>query len=97
MLTPDQARAEIVAIIRRYLPSGQLQIRLFGSRAAGTFTPVSDFDVALDMGNRIDGAILERIRGDLEDSDIPYRVDIVDLASTTPAFRSVAMADAIPW
>jgi len=97
MMTPDQARAEIVAIIRRSIPSGPLQIRLFGSRASGTFTSVSDFDVALDMGRRINGAILERIRGDLEDSDIPYRVDIVDLASTTPAFRSLAMADAVPW
>ena len=96
-MTPDRVRTEIVAIIRRYIPSGQLQIRLFGSRAAGTFTPVSDFDVALDMGKRIDGAILEQIRGDLEDSNIPYRVDIVDLACTTPTFRSVAMADAIPW
>jgi len=97
MMSSDQVRAEIVAAIRRYIPSSRLQIRLYGSRAAGTFTPVSDFDVALDMGSRIDGSILERIRGDLEDSHIPYRVDIVDLASTTPAFRTLAMADAIPW
>ena len=97
MMIHDQVRAEIVAIVRRHLPSERLQIRLFGSRAAGTFASVSDFDVALDMGKRIDGAVLERIRGDLEDSDIPYRVDIVDLASTTPIFRSVAMADVVPW
>jgi predicted nucleotidyltransferase len=97
MMSSDQVRAEIVATIRRYIPSRELRIRLFGSRAAGTFTPVSDFDVALDMGRRIDGAIMERIRGDLEDSDIPYRVDIVDLASTTSTFRSVAMAEAVPW
>jgi len=49
---------------------------LFGSRAKGTFTPGSDIDLAImDRLDRED--TIRRIKGDLEDSTLPYFVDIV--------------------
>ncbi len=97
MMTQQEVRQTIVGTIRRYLPVGRVKIYLFGSRAEGRPTPASDFDIALDAGTRIDGATLSHIRQDLEDSHIPYRVDVVDVARMSGDFRSIALPRAVPW
>lgn len=68
MMSPENIRRTIQSTIHRYLPANQVDIYLFGSRADGMATRVSDYDIALDSGQRIDGAILTQIRDDLEES-----------------------------
>ena len=97
MQSEKTTRRAIVTTIRRYLPSARLKIFLFGSRARGTPTPTSDYDIALDMGTPIDWATLGKIRCDLADSDIPVRVDVVDLKSCSAALASLAKREAKAW
>jgi predicted nucleotidyltransferase len=62
-------------------------VYLFGSRAKGNFKPGSDIDLAI-MNSDLDPATLRRIVGELEDSSLPYRVDLVAYhAITHPEFQ----------
>lgn len=51
-------------------------VTLFGSRAMGTFGRGSDIDLALE-GPDLDSPTLTRIATELEDSDLPYKVDLL--------------------
>lgn len=48
---------------------------LYGSRAKGTHEPGSDIDLAL-LGERVDSRTCGHVWSDLDDSDIPYTVDV---------------------
>ena len=52
------------------------RVTLFGSRAMGTFGRGSDIDLALE-GRDLDAHTLTRIATELEDSDLPYKVDLL--------------------
>lgn len=55
------------------------QAILYGSRALGRQKPGSDIDLTL-IGARLDGQALASIANQLEESDIPYQVDLSLLA-----------------
>lgn len=90
-LHPEHA-AILRDILRRYLPPGT-RVLVFGSRAHGAARQYSDLDLALEwerpLGFDVTGAIAEA----LSESDLPYRVDLVDLATVTPSFRKRITAD----
>lgn len=51
------------------------RVKLYGSRAKGTYNPRSDIDLAA-FGQKIDRAVIAEVLMDLDDSDIPYLVDL---------------------
>ncbi|MBI3260214.1 MAG: nucleotidyltransferase domain-containing protein [Ignavibacteriae bacterium] len=68
-------------------------IFLFGSRAEQTASPRSDYDVAIDCGERIPLEVMSRMRGALEDLPIIQKVDIVDVYRTSEEFRKIAFSN----
>jgi uncharacterized protein len=58
------------------------KVLLFGSRAKGNFHPGSDVDLAF-MDEEISEADLRAIRSRLDDSDLPYFVDVIHYPSLT--------------
>lgn len=52
---------------------------LYGSRAKGNYKHGSDIDLTL-IGNELDFHALGSIAGELDESDIPYKVDLSILA-----------------
>ena len=78
----------ITSTIHQYLPD-TTKIYLFGSCAMGTNKPNSDIDILLDTGNPIDLTIISKINNDFEESDLPYRIDLVDSALTSSNFKKV--------
>jgi predicted nucleotidyltransferase len=93
----EEIHKTILEILRRYIHSVPLKIYLFGSRATGSATPRSDYDIALDAGRPVNWSTMAQIRADLEDSNIPVRVDVVDLETCTETFKSVALQGAKAW
>ncbi|MBL7963601.1 MAG: nucleotidyltransferase domain-containing protein [Flavobacteriales bacterium] len=61
----------------------------FGSRVNGTAKRFSDLDLALYAGSAIDLRTMAELRNAFEESDLPISVDLLDLASTSPAFRKL--------
>ena len=75
-------------VLRAHLPDGA-QAWVFGSRATWTTKDSSDLDLAVQAN----GKIAARVMGELEDafreSDLPYTVDVVDLAAVDGRFKEV--------
>jgi predicted nucleotidyltransferase len=71
---------------------------VFGSRAAaaGTKKKHSDLDLALKGTGIIDKKVIRKLTTAFEESDLPYRVDIVDLDATTENFRALIVKQAVP-
>jgi uncharacterized protein len=84
----------ITAILVRALSGKFCRVYLFGSRATGTAQPASDFDVAVLADEDISRE-LSRAREMLEESNIPFKVDVVDLRFTAPAFSAETQAQGI--
>jgi type I restriction enzyme S subunit len=79
------------AVLRQHLP--QHEVWAFGSRVTGRAKPYSDLDLVvvadapLSLGER--AALAEA----LTESDLPWTVDLLDWATTAPAFRRLIEAD----
>jgi uncharacterized protein len=70
-------------------------VLIFGSRAHGNARQYSDLDLALESGHVLGLDLIGRIAEALSESDLPYKVDLVDLATVEPAFRARIAADCI--
>jgi predicted nucleotidyltransferase len=57
-------------------------VHLFGSRAKGTFKPGSDIDMAI-MNDGTAAETITRIRGEFEESSLPYSIDLVSFCDIT--------------
>ncbi len=73
------------------------RVYLFGSRATGNARPASDIDVAVWPLAELPVGTLALIREALEESLIPFTVDLVDLCNTDDAFRARVLAEGIAW
>lgn len=73
------------------------RVYLYGSRARGTALPTSDIDVGVIAETPLDPAVLSDIRELLEQSNILYPVDLVDLSHADTAFRDHVLSEAIEW
>ena len=78
-------------ILREHVPA--LEVRAFGSRVAWHARETSDLDLALMTDKPLTVARIAELRAAFTDADLPFRVDIVDWASTSEAFRRVVEAE----
>lgn len=86
----DKWKQLIKDTIRKYLPDESYKIFIFGSRAEKTNRKWSDVDVGIEGPKGIPWGIIENIKEELENSRIPYRVDVVDFKQASDSFRKVA-------
>jgi len=83
----------VLGILKKYLvgQNKDIKVYIFGSRSTGkNLKRGSDLDIALeaDSGEIIDLQLLDQLYFDFEDSDLPYKVDLIDLNSASQAFRA---------
>ena len=91
----DTYKKQLLGIIHRQLPS--CRIYLFGSRARGTNHPGSDIDLAIDEGARIPIEIIGMIQETIEESQIPFFVDVVDFRAVSQEMREQIKKEGILW
>ena len=70
-----------------------LEVRVFGSRVSWTARATSDLDLALMTTESLNIGRMAELKAAFTESDLPFRVDIVDWASTSESFRRVIQAD----
>jgi len=98
-MTASQERylAEVRRIVLAHLDPREAGVYLFGSFARDDVRVFSDIDVAvLPKNGAIDRSIAKASEA-LEESVIPYRVEIVDLSHAGEEFRTRVLATGIPW
>jgi predicted nucleotidyltransferase len=94
-LREDHA-AIVRGVLRAHLPAGA-RAYVFGSRAYGRARTYSDLDLALEWDQPLGLDVIGEIAEALSESDLPYKVDIVDLSIVDPAFRARIAADCIAF
>ena len=80
-------------ILRKHVPTRRVVV--FGSRATGRSKPFSDLDLAVLGAAAVPSPILAALADDFDESSLPFRVDIVDWATTTQSFRDLIDRDAV--
>ena len=89
--------AAAMQIASRELGAQRARLYLFGSRARGDAARASDIDIAILPDAPLGPGTLARIRDALEESTIPYEVEVIDLSSVDEPFRRKMLAEAIAW
>jgi len=77
-------------IVYRYLPDDSYKAFIFGSRATGKNRKFSDLDLGINGPRSLTPKEYISIKNELEDSDIPYRVDLVDFAKVNNKFKKIS-------
>lgn len=94
-------RAAMLDRIRRIiydtLQGLNCQVFLFGSFAKGTETQSSDIDIAIDADTPLANRVFVELRSRLEESTIPYCVDVVNLQTASPPLREEIRKSGIRW
>jgi len=86
---------ELKEFLREFFKDEKVEVYLFGSRARGDFSEFSDVDIAIysekDISDKL--SLLSEI---LEESNLPFKVDLVDLR-VTPYLRDVVRKEGKRW
>lgn len=85
--------ADVLRILREHAPG--MEVWAFGSRAKRTAKPYSDLDLALITQQALTLEQLATITDAFDTSDLPIRVDVVDWAATSDAFRKIIERDRV--
>jgi type I restriction enzyme S subunit len=80
-------------IVQRHVPSHA--VWAFGSRATGNAKPYSDLDLAIITDRPLPLATLAALAEAFSESDLPWRVDVIDWATTGEAFRAIIARDKV--
>ena len=74
-------------VLQEHVP--RLEVWVFGSRVSWTARETSDLDIALMTTESLDVMRLAEMREAFVQSDLPFRVDIVDWSSTSGDFQKI--------
>lgn len=75
--------------------SAEYKVFVFGSRAKNQAKYNSDLDLAIEYNNKINYKILRKIKSELEESKLPYKVDILDINNISDEFKAIIQKEMI--
>ncbi|MBI5471525.1 MAG: nucleotidyltransferase domain-containing protein [Ignavibacteriae bacterium] len=85
------------SIVLRRVDAKRFAVFLFGSRAENNARHGSDIDIGIWGDEKFPRRTIAEIQEELEESIIPYHVDIVDFATVNDDFKQIALTHVIPW
>jgi predicted nucleotidyltransferase len=68
---------------------------LFGSRARGDYFETSDVDVGILPVGEVNKSKISLLRERIENSNIPYKVDVVDLSQASKEFTDKVLEEGV--
>lgn len=73
-------------------------IFLFGSRARGAHRRSSDIDIGFSgLSEEVFTKMRDQLLTELEESEIPHHIDLVNFDTAPSDFRNVAMKEVVVW
>ncbi len=93
VLTPAEL-AIVRELLLRHVP--HREVWAFGSRVKGTTKPFADLDLAILGDTALPPGTLASLAEDFTESDLPFKVDLLDWATTDAAFRERIKARYVP-
>lgn len=87
----EQLKRKILEIAGKYLDLAQYKLFFFGSRTEPAGSERSDIDIGIEGPRPVPEGALSRIREELEELKLLYKIDIIDFKNVDEDFRKVAM------
>ncbi len=93
---PLKSLEDLRKFLKEFFKEHKVKIYLYGSRAKGNYKPWSDVDLAIECEKSLfrEIALLKYL---LEESLLPYKVDLVELNKVRPEFKENILGEAILW
>jgi len=77
----------VTSILRQFVPD--CEVRVFGSRFTHTAKKHSDLDIAIVENAKISSTLISEIAEAFQESDLPFRVDVLDWNALNEEFKKV--------
>ena len=74
-------------ILSKHVPDRE--VRAFGSRVSGPSKKFSDLDLVVMGETPVPSSVLADLEEDFRESDLPFKVDVVEWATTKGNFRRI--------
>ena len=91
-IRPDHLQI-VQAILQKHIP--EYEIWAFGSRAKWKAKEYSDLDLCVITKEPLSFTILGLMAEDFSESDLPWKVDVVDWSTTNESFRKIIEKDKV--
>jgi predicted nucleotidyltransferase len=95
--TRKKAVEELRRIVLAALGEHDAAVWLFGSCARGEPRQHSDIDIAILPRDELSSAFFAELEADIEESTVPYDVDLVDLRNADPALVAEVRREGVKW
>ncbi len=96
-MAPEKYIKLLKKIVLSKIDPDNVMVFLFGSRASGKAGERADVDIGLWSADKLPRRLYHQIRNAVDESIIPYKIDIVDFTRADPEFRSIALKDIEIW
>ncbi|MGF1643189.1 MAG: nucleotidyltransferase family protein [Thiotrichales bacterium] len=96
-MPPVEVRPEHWRIVRNVLGKHvpEYEVWAFGSRAKWTAKPYSDLDLVVITEKPLSLSVSAALADDFSESDLPWKVDVVDWATVSASFRNIIERDKV--
>ena len=84
------------AILWKYFRNTTTSVFVFGSRTGQSYRPDSDIDLLIDTQDEIPLSTMAMLKEAFEESDLPFRVDVVLRTDINPKFYQRIQEDLTP-
>lgn len=84
-------------IVLKHIPKDNFAVFLFGSRAVGNAKPLSDIDIGILGLEPLPTIIKVDLESDLEESIVPYKIDLIDFYQVDKDFKKEALNTIQIW
>lgn len=85
----------LMEIIGQVFEPGEARVVIFGSRARGDHTRTSDIDLGILPSRKMSPIKICLLRERIENSNIPYRVDVLDLSEVSERVAHNALNEGV--
>ncbi len=93
----DQYLRQTFEIIAAHMKEHPARVYLFGSRATGNARVFSDCDIGIEPKQDLPVGLLSHIREELEESHIPFAVELIDLSQVNEEFARKVRNEGKLW
>lgn len=87
----EKLKEEIRSIVGRHLDLKSHRLFFFGSRLKDRGDERSDIDIGLEGPEEISPLVISKIKEEIEELPILYKIEVVDFKRVSPDFRQVAL------
>lgn len=87
----EKLKKDIRRIVGASLDLNQYRVFFFGSRVSGKGDDRSDIDIGIEGPEEIPAETMNKIKEEIDELPLLYKIDVVDFKNVSLVFRDVAL------